>query len=158
MTVTIRSASPSDVPQLMKLMRKLAVFEDYIDDFAVTEGDLLRHGFGPNQLYHAHVADMDLGDTSTVVGMAVTYVIPWTYSMRPRLVLKEFFVQADARGSGAGRALMTAVRTHAEEIGASQITWTVMKGNKDAENFYRTIGGEPDPKWANWQMDVTPPH
>lgn len=157
MSLTIRPATPADVPQLLGLMRDLAVFEDYIDAFAVTEDDLYRHGFGPGALFQAHVADIGPEAAPFLVGMAVTYVVPWTYSLCPRLVLKELYVAPETRGSGAGRGLVSAVKAQAQDIGADHIAWTVMRGNRDAERFYRSVGGAPDAKWHNWVMPVTDP-
>ena len=146
----VREATPEDVPALLTLMRNLAAFEDYLDAFAVTEQSLHSHGFGSDRLFTAHVA---VGN-EVLIGMAITYVIPWTYTMRPKLVLKELFVVSEARGSGAGRHLMSAVASEARFRGCGQILWTVMTGNTAAEHFYRAQGGRPDDKWNNWVLDL----
>ena len=103
----VRPFAAEDAPGLLGLMRELAVFEGYIDDFRVTEADLLSFGLGPQVRFGALVA----ADTTSgrLLGMAVHYVIPWTYDMRPTLVLKELFVAQDARGSGVGHGLMGGV-------------------------------------------------
>lgn len=147
---TVRSFEPSDAPQLLALMRDLARFEDYLDDFAATEADLLAHGFGKDALFHALVAD----EKGRLIGMAVTYVVPWTYTRRPRLVLKELFVAANARDTAAGRALMLEVVKKARTMNADHIAWTVMQGNTAAERFYDELGGRPDRKWENWRLDL----
>lgn len=147
---TVRDFAPSDAPQLLALMRDLARFEDYLDDFAVTEADLLEHGLGKDALFHTVVAEVE----GRLIGMAVTYVVPWTYTRRPRLVLKELFVSADARGTGAGKALMAEVVKSARAMNADHVAWTVMKGNNAAERFYGQLGGRPDQKWENWRIDL----
>ena len=43
--MNIRHAVKEDCEDLLELMKKLAIFEDYIDDFTVTKQDLLDHGF-----------------------------------------------------------------------------------------------------------------
>ena len=148
--VVVRPFEARDAPQLLGLMRDLARFEDYLDTFAVTEADLRHHGLRPGALFDAFVAEAD-GD---LVGMAVTYVVPWTYTMRPKLVLKELFVAEDGRGKGAGRALMARICDHAREVGADHVAWTVMRGNTRAEAFYRALGGRPDAKWENWVLRI----
>ena len=146
----VRLAVPGDTDRLLELMEGLARFEDYIDQFAVTRESILEHGFGDNRIFTAFVAEHD----DDLVGMAVTYPIQWTYTLRPKLVLKELFVVEAARNMGAGKALMASVTAHARSIGASEVIWTVMTGNAAAESFYRSQGGLPDRKWNNWTLNL----
>ncbi|MET3664759.1 GNAT family N-acetyltransferase [Caulobacter sp. 1776] len=136
---------------LVALMRELAVFEDYADAFAVTEASVIEAGFGPEPRFGALVAEADNG---ALVGMAVHYIIPWTYDLRPTLVLKELFVSPQARGQGVGAALMAALVAEGRRIGAGRINWTVMVGNARAEDFYRGLGGAPDAKWRPWTLPL----
>lgn len=146
----VRLAERTDVDRLLELMRGLARFEEYIDDFAVTRESVLEHGFGEGRLFTAFVAEQ--GDD--LVGMAVAYTIPWTYTLRPKVVLKELFVVEAARNLGAGKALMAAVVSHARSIDAAELIWTVMEGNREAEGFYRSLGASPDHKWNNWSLNL----
>lgn len=146
----VRPAEPRDVDRLLELMRELARFEDYIQDFAVTRESIQCHGFGENRLFTAFVAEQD----DDLVGMAVTYPILWTYTLRPKLVLKELYVTEAARHMGTGKALMTAVISHARTIGAGELIWTVMAGNTAAEAFYLSLGASPDRKWKNWSLPL----
>lgn len=146
----VRSAEPGDVDRLLELMRGLARFEEYIDDFAVTRESVLEHGFGEERLFTSFVAEQD----NDLVGMAVVYTIPWTYTLRPKVVLKELFVEEAARNLGAGKALMAAVVSHARSIDAAELIWTVMEGNREAEGFYRSLGASPDLKWNNWSLNL----
>ena len=146
----VRLAERTDVERLLELMRGLARFEEYIDDFAVTRESVLEHGFGEGRLFTAFVAEQD----ADLVGMAVVYTIPWTYTLRPKVVLKELFVVEAARNLGAGKALMAAVVSHARSIDAAELIWTVMEGNREAEGFYRSLGASPDLKWNNWSLNL----
>lgn len=148
--IIIRPFELCDVGALLVLMRDLAAFEGYLDAFAVKETDLIQFGLGPHPKFQALVAD----DKTTLCGMAVTYTVPWAYDMRPRVVLKELYVRDGYRGQGIGKALMLAVQNQARDIGASQINWTVLKGNRRAEAFYAQLGGQPDPVWNNWVMPI----
>ena len=144
----VRLAVPEDTDRLLELMKGLAWYEDYIDQFAVTRESIIEHGFGDERLFTAFVAEHD----DELVGMAVTYPIHWTYTMRPKLVLKELFVVEGARSMGVGKALMASVTAHGRAMDASEVIWTVMTGNADAEAFYRSLGGLPDLKWNNWTL------
>jgi len=147
--ITIRNFTEKDVPQLLEMMKALARFENYIDDFAVTEHDLCARGLGPDPSFEALVAE----ENNFLVGMAVIYHIPWTYDLKPKLVLKELYVSTELRGRGVGKRLIEGVATRANDIGASQVNWTVLKGNSQAETFYRKLGGTPDPVWDGWMLD-----
>ena len=146
----VRLAVTEDTDRLLDLMEGLARFEDYIDQFAVTRESILEHGFGANRIFTAFVAEHE----DDLVGMAVTYPILWTYTLCPKLVLKELFVVEVARNLGVGKALMASVKAHGRSIGASEIIWTVMTGNAAAESFYRSLGGLPDRKWNNWALSL----
>jgi len=135
---------------VLEWRRGLARFEEDIDDFTVTRESVLEHGFGDDRLFTAFVAEGD----DDLVGMAVVYTIPWTYTLRPKVVLKELFVEESARNTGAGKALMVAVVSHAKSIRAAELIWTVMDGNRAAESFYRSLGASPDLKWNNWSLNL----
>jgi|TARA_R110001583_G_scaffold50270_6_gene156844 diamine N-acetyltransferase len=129
-------------------MRELAVYERYIDQFRVTESDIIENGLSASPRFGIFVAEMD-GD---IIGIAVHYEIPWTYDLKPVLVLKELFVSKHARTLGAGRALLTKIEKHALEIDASRIVWTVLKDNVAAKQFYEKAGGQKDAAWELWEL------
>lgn len=148
--LNIRPFSRLDVGPLLGLMKDLARFEGYIDDFQVTKTDLIEKGLGDTPVFEAYVAEIG----GCLCGMAVIYSIPWTYDLRPKIVLKELYVAKRHRGLGVGNSLIEAVRKRAVEKGASQVSWTVLKGNKRAEEFYTRLGGEPDPIWDGWVLNL----
>ncbi len=151
-TPIIRAALEHDVPQLWQLMRGLAGFEGYLSRFAVTERDLLERGFGRNSppQFHAFVADVE----GALHGYALVYLIPFTFDLRPTLVLKEFFVSDDARGGGIGRALFKAVIEFGRQHGVRLLRWQVLPANEGAQRFYRTFGGSIDAEWDNWVLEL----
>ncbi len=146
----VRLAVPEDTDRLLELMIGLAKYEEYIDEFAVTRESILKHGFGDERLFTAFVAEHD----GNLVGMAVTFPIQWTYTLRPKLVLKELYVDEAARSLGAGKALVEAVTAHARSMNAAEVIWTVMTGNTAAEYFYRSLGASPERKWNNWTLSL----
>ncbi len=145
--LTIRPFEHRDV---LRLMRGLAVFEGYIDKFCVTEADLVEHGFSAAPRFGVLVAERG----GRAVGIAVHYVIPWTYDLKPTLVLKELFVDETARSLGAGAALIDGLKRHAANIGAPRINWTVLATNETAKHFYRREGGSHDATWEPWTMPI----
>jgi ribosomal protein S18 acetylase RimI-like enzyme len=146
----IRRAVAADVPQLLVLMRKLAAFEGYLDRFAVTEGNLLERGF----LSHKPEFISWVVEQDVLQAYALAYSIPFTFDLRPTVVLKELFVDEAARGSELGSELFQAVIRYACLIDARLIRWQVLPENDAAKRFYRRQGGEEDTAWENWVLDV----
>ena len=148
---TVRAFQSSDVPELLELMRGLARFEGYIHDFTVTEDDLIRFGLGPDPAFESYVAESP--SLEGLAGMVVVYRIPWTYDMRPTLVMKELFVRDDARGKGVGQALLRQVARRAQELDCPRLQWTVLPSNTPARRFYDLAGATQDVDWEHWQLN-----
>jgi ribosomal protein S18 acetylase RimI-like enzyme len=148
----IRRAVAADAPQLLALMRGLAQFEGYDDRFAVTVDTLLERGFSPQRPpeFVAWVAEMD----GKLAGYAVIYVIPFTFDLRPTLVLKELFIDAAVRGRNFGHGLMQAVVEHGRSLNARLIRWQVLPSNERAKGFYRQHEARVDADWENWFLDL----
>lgn len=146
---TVRRAGPGDATALLGLMRALARFEGYLDQFRVTETALLERGLdrGPRQEFTALVADDGSG---ALLGYAVVCSLPFTYDLLPNLLLKELYVDETSRGLGVGRALMMAVMAEGRARGCARLKWDVLQGNTRAQAFYRSLGGAPDVPWQGW--------
>jgi GNAT superfamily N-acetyltransferase len=146
----VRPFQAADAPQLLELMQDLAAFEGYGGQFAVTARELVVHGL-VGARFGAFVA---AEPGHRLLGMAVHYRIPWTYDLKPTLVMKELFVAERARGRGVGRALMAAVVGEARRIGAPRLKWTVLPGNAAARQFYSAQGGRVEIEWEPWILEL----
>ena len=147
---TIRPFTKNDIPQVLELMRGLAVFEGYIDDFAIDTQTLRDWGLCADPKFHVFVAAQD----SELLAYAACYEIPFTYDKRPTLALKEMFALPKARGTGAASGVMQAVIDKAKSIGAGRINWLVLPGNDRAKAFYTKHGGKHDTDWENWHVTL----
>ncbi|WP_407151025.1 hypothetical protein [Bradyrhizobium sp. ORS 86] len=74
----------SDVPELLRLMHAIVSFERG-QNFALSEAELLRRGFGERPEFGAYVADVGPG---ALAGMAVHYEIPFMHTLQPLLMMK----------------------------------------------------------------------
>jgi GNAT superfamily N-acetyltransferase len=145
----IRKAEEADVPKLLPLMRELAVFERYIDAFAITEEVLREQGFRRSPPdFHCLVAE----ENEALVGMLVYYFVPFTYRAKPNLIIKELYVAEQQRSKGVGKSLMTAVAREAAESGCGQIKWWVAEWNRRSIQFYERLGAKIDDDWHEFQM------
>jgi GNAT superfamily N-acetyltransferase len=137
-TITIRTAQATD---RAAVKRMLGEFIEYLN--AIEPGDqdadldlLLDHGFGADPVCTTLIAERD--------GIPVGYVSfhPGVWEIYRVLYVISLFVRTEARGSGAGRALMDAVKAVARAQRAQRIVWEVWRKNPLAIDFYKAIGGE----------------
>ena len=142
----VRFLEERDIPATFLLMKELAAFEDYADDFRITQAYLKNNGLGPNPLFHTLVVEVN----KEVQGYGVFYYVPFTYHGRPKMVLKEFYCSSQARGRGLGSLLFDRLKREAEQQGACLIEWLVLTDNEPAKSFYRRQGGVCDSKWETW--------
>lgn len=73
------------------------------------------------------------------VGMVHYLFHPVTWSVGDRCYLEDLFVSEDARGTGAGRALILAVKEKAVEAGADQLYWLTQDFNEAARALYDKV-------------------
>jgi GNAT superfamily N-acetyltransferase len=145
----IRKAVESDISNLLSLMRELAEFEKYANDFAVTEDVLREQGFHRSPPdFHCLIAEQGGG----LVGFLVYYFVPFTYRAKPNLIIKELYIADGYRSRGVGKLLMKAVAREAEQAGCGMIKWYVAKWNERGVQFYERLGATIDPNWHEFQM------
>jgi GNAT superfamily N-acetyltransferase len=145
MATTIRSAIPTDVPQILAFIRALAAFEREPDAVSATEAGLLRDGFGPNPFFFCLIAEHN----SRPAGFALYFFNYSTWKGCPGLYLEDLFVLPEFRGQGIGKALLQRVAAHAVEKGCPRLQWEVLDWNTPAIDFYRAMGAEFLDEWRN---------
>ena len=64
---------------------------------------------------------------------------PVTWAAGPRCYLEDLFTAKDARGRGAGRALIEAVYAAADARGADQVYWLTQEFNATARRLYDQV-------------------
>ncbi len=78
----------------------------------------------------------------TVIGIAHFLFHAHGWSTAPSCYLQDLYVDAAARGSGAGRALIEAVASRAQEKAAARMYWLTQSGNAAARRLYDGIAKE----------------
>ncbi len=151
MIVKIRSAVAADSDQLWYLMKELAIFEKYIDSFAITPEIVLHSGFKkkPRDFY-CLVAE----DNYHIVGLLVYYFLPYTAQNRPAIYMKELYVTEECRGNKIGEKLIKALKEVAELYNCGQIKWTVAPWNEAGKKFYERLGAKENRDWLNYELTL----
>jgi GNAT superfamily N-acetyltransferase len=146
--VSVRVATPGDVALVHGLMRGLAVYEKLEHALVSTEADLAEALFGAHPACEAIVAEID----GAPVGFALYYRTYSTFVGKPGLYLEDLFVLPEARGKGAGRALLARLAAITVERGYARLEWAVLDWNEPAIGFYKSLGAMPMDEWTVYRM------
>jgi ribosomal protein S18 acetylase RimI-like enzyme len=136
MTIDIRPPHAGDHDAWLPLWRGyLDFYEAEIGDGVTAE--TWRRLLDPAHAIRGFVAADDGGQ---LVGLVHYLFHPVTWSLAERCYLEDLFVRPEARGLGAGRALIEAVYRVAEEAGADQVYWLTAHDNATARRLYDRVG------------------
>ena len=140
---TIRRAVREDAETLLALIRALAEYErlEPPDDAACAR--LIEDGFGPARRYESYLVEAD----GAPAGYAICFETYSSFLARPTLYLEDLFVLPEARGRGAGTAMLRALAREAVRRGCGRMEWTVLDWNELAQSTYRRIGAKILEEW-----------
>jgi GNAT superfamily N-acetyltransferase len=144
----IRSATETDVPVILGLIRDLATYERAPDAVVATESGLREVLFGAKPSAEVLLAL----EASEPVGFAVYFHNFSTWLGRPGLYLEDLFVRPEMRGKGYGRALLERLARIAKERGCGRMEWAVLDWNEPAIQFYRKLGAQPMDEWTVFRL------
>ena len=147
---TVRRGLEADLPQVLALIKELAVYERAPEAVTNTLGAMRRDGFGPNPIFGFFVLETE---AEGIIGMALFYTAYSTWKGR-MLYLEDLVVTEAARRGGYGRQLFEAVQHEARSTGAKLLKWQVLDWNEPAINFYKKIGAEIETEWLNGKIFV----
>lgn len=140
----IRPAAPADVATILRFVCELAEYEREPDAVEATEAMLAEALFGDRPAAEAVIAEGE-GDA---IGFALFFHNFSTWTGRRGLYLEDLYVTPEARGSGAGRALLAHLAALALDRGCARFEWSVLDWNEPAIGFYRALGAEPMAEWT----------
>ncbi len=149
MEVVIRKAVKEDCPEIMELIKELAVYEKSGDEVTVKFDHFVESGFGPNPVWWSFVATID----DKIVGIALYYVRYSTWKGQ-RMYLEDIVVNLEYRGHGIGKKLMDAIIIEGKEKQFNGIMWQVLDWNEPAINFYKRYDDVVfDGEWLNCSIN-----
>jgi len=149
MAITIRPARPEDVPIIVELVRALADYEREPAAAVATEEDFARDGFGASPAFEVLIAE----DEDRAIGFALYFFSYSTWRGRRCLYLEDLFVRPEARGRGAGLALMRALAREAVGQGCARFVWQVLDWNQPSIDFYERLGAKVAREWLSVRLE-----
>ncbi|MDG3575069.1 GNAT family N-acetyltransferase [Rhizobium sp. YJ-22] len=144
----IREAERADAATILRFVRELAIYEKAEHEVAATEETVAESLFGPASVTRALICERD----GVAIGFAVWFFSYSTWLAKNGLYLEDLYVTPDARGSGAGKALMKRLARIAVENGCGRFEWSVLDWNEPAIRVYDAIGAEPQAEWLRYRM------
>jgi GNAT superfamily N-acetyltransferase len=148
--LTIRAGTARDAATIAALIRGLAEYERLPQQ--TTAGAIRRHGFGRRR----HFETLICRRGGRPIGLALYTFTYSTFLARPTLWLEDLFVLPEARGYGAGLALLRALARIAVRRGCGRMEWTVLDWNRPAIRFYRGLDAELKREWILTRLTGEP--
>ena len=144
MSATTRVASPTDIPLILEFIGKLAEYERLLHEVEATEADIRRDLFGENPRAFCDIAEVG----GRPVGFALWFYSYSTFRGRAGIYLEDLFVEPEARGEGAGKALLRRLAQRCVEADLGRLEWAVLDWNAPSIAFYDSLGAMKKEGWT----------
>jgi GNAT superfamily N-acetyltransferase len=141
--ISVRPARPDDTSTIVDLIRGLADYEKLSHEVKITEADLAAALFGKVPRIFCDIAEAG----GRLVGYALWFYNYSTFEGGFGLYLEDIFVLPEARGTGAGKALMRHLAQRCRDEGLGRLEWQVLDWNAPAIAFYGRLGATAGPEW-----------
>tara|TARA_B110000977_G_C11064689_1_gene487337 strand:+ start:1923 stop:2396 length:474 start_codon:yes stop_codon:yes gene_type:complete len=147
MKIQIREGVQTDLPQVLDLIKELAIYENALDEVTIKLEDLVRDGFGSERLFHFLVAVNE----KELVGIAFYYTRYSTWKGKI-LYLEDFVVKEQDRGNGIGTLLFEETVRVCKNKEYNGMAWQVLDWNEPAINFYKKYKATLSSSWLNCKL------
>lgn len=141
--LTFRIAERKDAPLILEYIKKLADYENRLDEVIATDKDIEKWIFDENQA-EVTFALLD----GKVIGFALYFLSFSTYIGNVNMHLEDLFIDVEHRGNGYGKALLKELGKIVLDRGYGRFEWTCLSGNKPSIDFYLSIGAE----MKDWEL------
>ena len=143
----IRPAGPADAEVIHQFIVGLAVYEREPDAVEATPASLRTQLESPRPPFECLIAEFGTEARSTPIGFALFYPSYSTWKGRPGIYLEDLFVLPEHRGTGAGKALLSALAEITVERDYGRLEWQVLDWNEPSIRFYEALGAEVMREW-----------
>ncbi|WP_421694751.1 GNAT family N-acetyltransferase [Aestuariivirga sp.] len=148
MTLDIREAVPGEEGLITAFIRKLAQYEEKLDEVTAREEDVAAALFGPTPRCHCALAFWN-GEPA---GFALWFYNFSSFEGKAGIYLEDLFVEAHLRGKGIGKALIKTLARRCVAEGLPRFQWWVLDWNQPAIEVYRAMGAKPMDEWTVFRV------
>ncbi len=147
MNLTIVKGEKQHVPDLFRMIKALALYENAPEQVETSVDELLQDGFGTTKLFEFFIAL----NNDKIVGIALYYYKYSTWKGKA-VFLEDIIVDDEYRKHGIGQKLFLKVCEVAYREKCRRMDWQVLNWNKPAIEFYKKFNAKLDPEWMNGQL------
>ncbi len=144
----IRQATVNDAALIHRFITELAIYEKAEHEVLTTESDIRESLFGNGSTTKALICNID----NVPVGFAVYFFSYSTWLGKHGLFLEDLYVSPEARGSGAGKALLRHLAKITVSKNCGRFEWNVLDWNEPAIQFYKSLGAKPQDQWIGYRL------
>jgi GNAT superfamily N-acetyltransferase len=146
--MSIREARPSDVTDILRLIKDLAIYEKAPDEVVATEDQLTTALFNQQPHVFAHVVEVD----NRIIGMALWFLNYSTWQGTHGIYLEDLYIEPEYRGRGYGLALLKHLAKICVDRGYGRFQWWVLDWNTPSIEFYKSQGAVPMDEWTVFRV------
>lgn len=122
MSIKVRPARPGEAALVLGFIRELADYERLLDQVEADEAAIDALLFGPAPRAYCDIAERD----GAPVGFALWFYNVSTFKGRCGLYLEDLYVRPEARGLGAGKALLAGLAMRCVDENLGRLEWSVL--------------------------------
>jgi GNAT superfamily N-acetyltransferase len=146
--IAVRAARPDDATLIVGFIRGLAEYEKLLHEVKVDAAAVSAALFGDHPRAFCDIAEQD----GAPVGFALWFYTYSTFEGAHGLYLEDLFVNPEARGTGAGLALMRRLAERCRDEGLARLEWAVLDWNAPSIAFYDRLGATAKTEWITRQL------
>lgn len=146
--LNIRPATEQDIELILHFVRELAIYEKAEEEAKATPEHIRRTLFCANPAVFGLICEVD----GKAVGFAVYFFNFSTWQGQHGLYLEDLYVTPDARGHGAGKALLQRLAQIALDKHCGRFEWSCLDWNEPSLRFYDSLGALPQTEWIRYRM------
>ncbi|QNH01128.1 GNAT family N-acetyltransferase [Pseudomonas sediminis] len=148
MPLHIRPATPDDAELILRFITDLAIYEKAEHEVKTDAAGIRDSLFAEGSTAHGLICEND----GQPIGYAVYFFNYSTWLGKHGLYLEDLYVSPEARGLGAGKALLRHLAQLAVARGCGRFEWSVLDWNTPAIDFYESFGARPQSEWIGYRL------
>ncbi len=146
--MTIRPATPADLPLIAALVRELAEYERLAHAAIATERDFEAALFGPQPKAYGLIVEHE----GQPAGFAIYFYNFSTFLGRPGIYVEDVFIRPEFRRNGYGLAVFQYLARKAVDENCGRMEWSVLDWNEPAIRFYAGLGAVAMDGWTTQRL------
>lgn len=145
--MTYRYAAACDIPLILDFVRKLAQYENMLDEVIATE-DLLKEWL----FEHKKAEVLFLVVDGKEIGFALFFHNFSTFLGRAGIYLEDLYILEEYRNNGYGKAMLQKLAQITVERGCGRLEWWCLDWNQPSIDFYRSMGAQAMDEWTTYRL------